>query len=62
MLLTLAFSIPLSVAEPVRPNIIVITVLRITPGRLLVLPYDFKMNAWAVGPRKVLDAEITMPK
>ena len=33
------------------------TVIRITPGRLLAMPYDFKKKEWVLEPRKVLDVE-----
>ena len=38
------------------------TVLRITSGRLLAMPYDFVKKQWVKGPRKVLDVAIRGPK
>ncbi len=34
------------------------TVLRITPDRLIALPYDFVKRAWATEPRKILDIPV----
>ena len=38
------------------------TVLRISSGRLLAMPYDFVKKEWVSGPRKALDITIRGPK
>ncbi len=36
------------------------TVLRITPDRIIALPYDFVKRAWAVEPGKILDIPLKL--
>ncbi len=35
-----------------------ITVIRITPDRLLAIPYSYERNAWADDPRKILEKKL----
>ena len=37
-----------------------ITVIRITPDRLVAVPYDYRTKSWVLDPRKVLDKPIKM--
>jgi hypothetical protein len=45
--------------SPNSPN--EFTVIRITPDRLIALPYDYEANKWAAGPGKTLDVPIDGP-
>ena len=38
-----------------------VTVVRITPDRLIAIPYNYEENKWAEGPRKILDVPIDGP-
>ena len=38
-----------------------ITVIRITPDRVVALPYSYEKNAWSNDPRKILDKKLQAP-
>jgi hypothetical protein len=35
------------------------TVIRITPDRLVAIPYDYEKKEWDTDPKKTLDVEIS---
>ena len=38
-----------------------VTAIRITPDRLLAIPYSYEKNAWSDEPRKILDKRLPVP-
>lgn len=45
---------------PNSPN--EVTVIRITPDRLVAIPYDYEKKEWDADPRKTLDVQISGPR
>jgi hypothetical protein len=45
---------------PKSPN--EVTVIRITPDRLVAIPYDYEKKEWDADPKKTLDVEISRPR
>jgi hypothetical protein len=45
---------------PKSPN--EVTVIRVTPDRLVAIPYDYEKKGWDTDPKKTLDVKISGPK